>query len=68
MKQISERIYEADAGCFIIRKADNFIMGESIDLGVSDSIDNYEDAPYTDESYKEFYQSIGVEVPVKRGK
>ena len=38
-------------------------MGEGIDLGLTDSIDNYEDVPYTEESYKAFYISIGQELP-----
>ena len=56
-------IYYAAEGCFIVRKADNFIMGEAIDLGTADSIDNYEDQPYTEESYKEFYESLGIDQP-----
>lgn len=67
MKQISEHLFEADPGCFIVRKEDNFIMGEAIDLGTADSIDNYTDSPYTEESYKEFYLSIGMEPPVEKG-
>lgn len=63
MRQINEHLYEADSGCFIVRKEDNFIMGEAIDLGSSDSIDNYKDVPFTEDSYKEFYESIGVETP-----
>lgn len=63
MKQLSDNIYRANEGCFIIRKSDDFIMGESIDLGSSDSIDDYTDSPYTEESYKEFYESIGVILP-----
>ena len=63
MKKINEHFYEADDGCFIVRKEDNFIMGEGIDLGLTDSIDNYEDVPYTEESYKAFYISIGQELP-----
>ena len=62
MKKISEHFYEADEGCFIVRKEDDFIMGEAIDLGSSDSIDNYKDIPFTEDSYKEFYESIGVEI------
>ena len=61
MKKINEHLYEADSGCFIVRKEDDFIMGEAIDLGLSDSIDNYKDVPFTEDSYKEFYESIGVE-------
>ena len=66
MKQISERIYQANEGCFIVRKADDFIMGESIDLGSADSIDNYEDRQFTEESYKEFYESIGIDINPSR--
>lgn len=66
MKQISEHLFKADSGCFIVRKEDNFIMGEAIDLGTADSIDNYTDSPYTEESYKEFYLSIGMEPPAEK--
>ena len=62
MRQINEHLYEADSGCFIVRKEDNFIMGEAIDLGLTDSIDNYKDVPFTEDSYKKFYESIGVEI------
>jgi len=62
MKQINETLYHANDGCFIVRKSDDFIMGESIDLGSADSIDNYEDRPFTEESYKNFYDSIGVQI------
>lgn len=51
--------YIADSGKFIVRKSDNFIMGKDIDLGSSDSIDNYKEEEYTEESYKKFYLSIG---------
>lgn len=57
--------YQAEKGCFIVRKTDNFIMGEDIYLGSADSIDNYEDQAYTEESYKQFYESLGMEVPAK---
>ena len=59
------RNYYADKGNFIVRKRDNFIMGEDICLGTADSIDNYEEQPYTEESYKAFYESIGMEPPVR---
>lgn len=59
-------IYKADEGCFIVRKADGFIMGEDIDLGSSDSIDNYEDKEYTDEEYNEFYESLGINIENSR--
>ena len=64
MKHIENTsIYKADKGCFIVRKSDDFIMGEDIDLGSSDNIENYKDVPYTKESREEFYKSIGMEVP-----
>lgn len=67
MKQIENTsIYKADEGCFIVRKEDNFIMGEEIDLGTSDDISNYEEQPYTEESYEAFYKSIGMESPKSR--
>lgn len=65
MRTEDNRHYYADEGCFIVRKSDNFIMGEEIDLGSADSIDNYKDEPYTEESYKAFYESIGIEPPKK---
>jgi len=65
MKQITNTIYKADKGCFIVRIVDNFIMGEDIDLGSADSIDNYKDEPYTEESYRAFYESLGMEIPNK---
>lgn len=59
--------YYAEDGNFIVRKADNFIMGEDIDLGTSDSIENYEEQPYTEDSYNAFYVSLGVEPPKNFG-
>ena len=55
-------IYKADEGCFSVRKKDNFIMGEEIDLGSADSSENYEDEPYNEEERKAFYESIGIPV------
>jgi hypothetical protein len=62
MIKIDEIRYQAEKGNFIVRKADDFIMGEGICLGDADSIDNYKEEPYTEESYKEFYASIGVDI------
>lgn len=62
MLTTDNRRYAADEGCFIVRKSDQKIMGEAIDLGSDDNIENYEDQPYTDESYREFYASIGIDV------
>ena len=33
MKKINEQFYEDDEGCLIVRKEDNLIMGEEIDIG-----------------------------------
>lgn len=65
MVQIDEIRYKANEGCFIVRKEDNYIMGEDICLGSADSIDNYTDVEYTEESYKAFYESIGVDIEKK---
>ena len=65
MKHVDGSRFKAEEGCFIVRKADNFIMGEDIDIGSADSLDNYEDQPYTEESYKEFYESIGMPIKEK---
>ena len=67
MIKIDDNRYTASDGCFIVRKTDGFIMGESIDLGTADSIDNYEDQPYTEESYKEFYNNLGIEINERKG-
>ena len=55
MLTTDNRRYAADEGCFIVRKSDQVIMGEAIDLGSDDNIENYEDQAYTEESYREFY-------------
>lgn len=62
MLQKTETRFIADEGCFIVRKSDQKIMGEAIDLGSDDNIENYEDQAHTDESYREFYASIGIDV------
>ena len=45
------RNFTADKGNFIIRKEDDFIMGEGICLGVNDSIENYYERKYDEEEY-----------------
>lgn len=66
MNTIDNQHYQADKGCFIVRKSDQVIMGEAVDLGSEDSIENYEDQPYTEESYREFYASIGIDVTAQK--
>jgi len=43
MKKVTDRLYLCDEGKVFIRKEDGFIMGDGIDLGDNDSIDNYEE-------------------------
>lgn len=66
MLTTDNRRYAADEGCFIVRKSDQKIMGEAIDLGSDDNIENYEDQAYTEESYREFYTSIGVDIDAQK--
>ena len=57
MKTDNNRQYTADEGKVFSRKSDGFIMGSGVDLGESDSIENYEeiDAP---EGYQEDHLEI----------
>ena len=66
MVKIDEYRYQADNGKFIVRKTDNFIMGEAICIGDEDTVDNYTEVEYTEESYKEFYESIGQPIPEEK--
>lgn len=60
MKQ-EGNIYTADEGKLIVRKADDFIMGDAIDLGSADSIENYEERAFTEEEIAAFWESLGIE-------
>ena len=62
MLQKTETRFIADEGCFIVRKSDQKIMGEAIDLGSDDNIENYEDQAFTEESRRDFYASFGIDV------
>ena len=63
MKHIENTsIYTAEDGKLIVRKADDFTMGPSIDLGSADSIDNYEEKDFTEEEMKAFYENVGIPV------
>lgn len=57
MKQTGN-IFEADKGKLIVRIVDDFIMGDAIDLGSADSIDNYEEREFTDKEIKNFFKSV----------
>lgn len=50
-------LYIADEGCLIIRKKDGFLMGDCIDLGSADSIDNYMDKEFSKEELDAYYTS-----------
>jgi hypothetical protein len=43
MKTENNRQYYCDEGKVFRRKADGFIMGNGLDLGATDSIENYEE-------------------------
>lgn len=60
MKQ-EGNLYYAGEGKLIVRKADNFIMGDAIDLGSADSIENYEEKDFTEEEIDAFWKSLGIE-------
>ena len=51
-------IYIAEEGCLIIRKKDRLLMGDCIDLGSVDCIDNYEDKEYSKEELDAYYTTL----------
>ena len=53
-------LYKAGEGKLIVRKADDFIMGDIIDLGSEDNIDNYEEREFSKEEIKAFFESVGI--------
>lgn len=55
----NENIYKADKGKWFVRKADSFVMGKSLDMGIYDSIENYDEVAYTEEEYNEFQNRYG---------
>lgn len=64
----NNNVYTAEEGKLIVRIEDDFIMGPDIDLGTDDNIANYEERDFTEEEIKEFYESVGLEYPVKKTK
>lgn len=61
MKQIENtNLYKADEGKLIVRKSDDFIMGDAIDLGSADSIENYEERAFSEEEIAAFWESLGI--------
>lgn len=59
MKQ-KGNIYTSEPGKLIVRVSDNFIMGDAIDLGSADSIENYEEQEFTEEEINAFWESLGI--------
>lgn len=51
-------IYTADAGKLIVRKVDDFVMGDIIDLGTEDDIANYEERAFSEEEIAEFFKQF----------
>ena len=58
-------LYWADDDKMFVRK-DGTIMGDGIDLGPDNSIDNYEERVFTEEERAAFWKSIGLKDPKKR--
>lgn len=64
-------IYTADKGKLIVRKKDDYVMGESIDLGSADKISNYTEKAFSEEEIANYRKEWGIPdqpVPEKRGK
>jgi hypothetical protein len=57
--------YEADDGKMFVRISDGLIMGDGLDLGVEDTIDNYEERTFTEEERAAFWKFIGMDDPKK---
>lgn len=53
-------MYYADEGHLIVRKEDDFIMGDGICLGENDSIENYEERAFTEEEIAAFEERVGI--------
>lgn len=63
-----KRLYKADDGKLIVRKADGFIMGDGICLGTHDSIENYEEREYDAETIAKYKpEKKQVERPQRKG-
>lgn len=53
-------LYRADEGLVLVRRSDGFVMGDALDLGVADSIDNYEERSLTEEELSAYMASTGA--------
>jgi hypothetical protein len=59
-------LYLTDDGTMFVRKSDGKVMGDGVDLGEGDSIDNYEEREFTAEERAAFWESIGIMDPKTR--
>ena len=62
MRKENNMYYAADSK-LIVRKKDNFVMGDAICLGSADSIENYEERDFTEEKINAFNKKYGVKLP-----
>ena len=62
MKHIDKAsLHEIDDGKMIICKPDHFIIGDGIDLGINDTIDNYEKRTFADKERIAFWKTIRID-------
>ena len=61
----NSRLYEADDGKMLVRKADDKVIGDGVCLGDNDDISNYEECEFTEEQRAQFFKDIGMEDPKK---
>ena len=66
MTRVNRTLYMADDGRMLVRKSDGKVMGDGVDLGEGDSIDNYEERDFTAEERAAFWESIGMKDPKAR--
>jgi hypothetical protein len=58
--QEDSSVYIADDGCMFVRKSDDFVMGDRLDLGVGDSMDNYDERHFSKGERDAFLRSLGI--------
>lgn len=56
----NSNLYKCDEGYLFVRKSDGFVMGDGVDLGETDSIDNYEEREFTAEEIAAFENRMGI--------
>ena len=53
-------MYYAEQGKLIVRKEDNFVMGDAICLGETDDIKKYEERAFSEDEIAAFNERVGV--------